>query len=84
MFITLSFLLLRDSLIIPLPININNQQKLIKTKSIYDVKEESGGIGILITRYYPRGIKRDQFDKWYRDLSSSNDLLKCFKDLKIN
>jgi uncharacterized protein YeaO (DUF488 family) len=52
---------------------------LIKTKSIYDKKEESDGKRISITRYYPRGITKDNFDFWYRDLSPSRDLLKSLK-----
>jgi uncharacterized protein YeaO (DUF488 family) len=52
---------------------------LIKTKSIYDKKEESDGKRILITRYYPRGIRKDNFDLWYRDLSPSRHLLKSLK-----
>ena len=34
---------------------------MIKTKSIYDPKEENDGIRILITRYWPRGIKKRTF-----------------------
>lgn len=52
---------------------------MIKTKSIYDQKEESDGIRILITRYYPRGIRKDNFDFWFRDLSPSRHLLKSLK-----
>jgi hypothetical protein len=33
--------------------------KIIKTKSIYDPKERSDGVRVLITRFYPRRIKRD-------------------------
>ena len=53
---------------------------MIKTKSIYDEKEDSDGKRILITRYYPRGIRKENFDLWYRDLSPSRSLLKSFKD----
>lgn len=35
--------------------------EMIKTKSIYDPKEENDGIRILITRYWPRGIKKRTF-----------------------
>ena len=35
---------------------------MIRTKSIYDPKEENDGIRILITRYWPRGIKKEYFD----------------------
>jgi uncharacterized protein YeaO (DUF488 family) len=58
--------------------------EMIKTKSIYDPKEESDGIRILITRYWPRGIKKEHFDKWYKELSPSRDLLKKYKDKKID
>ena len=57
---------------------------MIKTKSIYDPKEENDGIRILITRYWPRGIKKGHFDKWYKELSPSRDLLKRYKDKKID
>jgi uncharacterized protein YeaO (DUF488 family) len=33
--------------------------EMIRTKSIYDLKEESDGIRILITLYWPRGIKKN-------------------------
>jgi uncharacterized protein YeaO (DUF488 family) len=56
---------------------------MIKTKSIYDPKEENDGIRILITRYWPRGIKKGHFDKWYKELSPSRDLLKRYKDKKM-
>lgn len=53
---------------------------MIKTKSIYDKKEKSDGKRILITRYYPRGIRKNYFDFWCRDLSPSKHLLKSLKD----
>ena len=52
---------------------------MIKTKSIYKAKEESDGIRILVTRFYPRGVKKDHFDYWIRDLSPSIELLKGYK-----
>ena len=57
---------------------------MIKTKSIYDSIENSDGIRILISRYWPRGIKKDNFDKWYKDLSPSKNLLKDYKKGKID
>lgn len=56
---------------------------MIRTKSIYDEKEDSDGIRILITRFYPRGIRKENIDRWYRDLSPSISLLKNLKDGKI-
>lgn len=57
---------------------------MIKTKSIYDSIYKSDGTRILITRYWPRGIKKGNFDRWYKDLSPSKDLLKDYKEGKID
>ena len=57
---------------------------MIKTKSIYDKEEDSDGIRILVTRYYPRGMRKEKFDRWYRELSPSAKLLKSFKDGEIS
>jgi len=38
----------------------------------------------LITRYYPRGVRKDAFDEWLRALSPSPQLLFQYKDKKIN
>jgi uncharacterized protein YeaO (DUF488 family) len=51
----------------------------VKTKSIYEPKEEGDGVRVLITRYYPRGVKKDRFDRWMRDLSPSRDLLRAYR-----
>ena len=51
----------------------------IKTKSIYDPREESDGIRVLITRYYPRGVKKDRFDRWVRELAPSRELLRAYR-----
>lgn len=39
---------------------------------------------LLITRYYPRGIKSDHFDKWLRELSPSPRLLFDYKEKRID
>ena len=57
---------------------------MIKTKSIYDPIEDSDGTRILITRYWPRGIKKENFDKWYKDLAPSRNLLKDYKEGRID
>ena len=53
--------------------------EMIKTKSIYEPIEADDGVRILITRYYPRGVKRGKFDIWLRSLSPSPELLKQYK-----
>jgi uncharacterized protein YeaO (DUF488 family) len=49
------------------------------TKSIYEPREESDGTRVLIARFYPRGVKKERFDRWVRDLSPSPDLLHAYK-----
>ena len=56
---------------------------MIRTKSIYALKNESDGVRILITRYWSRGIKKENVDKWYKDLSPSKELLQNYKANKI-
>lgn len=54
---------------------------MIKTKSIYEHKDTKDGLRVLITRFYPRGIKKTNFDVWKKELSPSQQLL---KELKTN
>lgn len=57
---------------------------LIKVKSIYKPKDKEDGTRILITRFYPRGVRKDHFDQWMRELAPSKDLLKDYKTGEIN
>jgi uncharacterized protein YeaO (DUF488 family) len=52
---------------------------MLKTKSIYEPKEKADGIRVLITRFYPRGVKKDRFDRWMKELSPSKELLKAYR-----
>jgi len=54
------------------------------TKSIYAEKEQSDGVRVLVSRYYPRGIKRDRFDRWVRNASPEIPLLKQYKSGAID
>jgi len=56
---------------------------MIKTKSIYEPRSVDDGKRILITRYYPRGVKKTHFDEWVRVLSPSAKLLSDIKEGKI-
>ena len=49
------------------------------TKSIYEPREESDGVRVLVTRFYPRGVKRERFDRWTRELSPSRGLLRAYR-----
>ncbi len=57
---------------------------MIHTKSVYKPKEESDGTRILITRYYPRGVRKGHFDEWVRELAPSPELLKGYKEGVVN
>ncbi|MGI0047030.1 MAG: DUF488 domain-containing protein [Nitrosotalea sp.] len=57
---------------------------MISTKSIYQPKEQNDGIRILITRFYPRGVKKDHFDVWIRELAPSPELLQSYKQGQRN
>ena len=52
---------------------------MIKTKSIYDDRAESDGTRILITRIYPRFIKKQHFDERMLVLSPDRDTLRKWK-----
>lgn len=52
----------------------------IKTKCIFEPIEPEDGHRILITRYYPRGVKKENFDQWVSVLSPSPDLLFSYKE----
>ena len=56
---------------------------VIKTKSIFQPAEEEDGLRILITRFYPRGVRKEHFDLWLRELSPSADLLMRYKEGRI-
>ena len=50
----------------------------VKIKRIYEPAEESDGLRILIDRLWPRGIKKDAFDLWLKDVAPSNALRQWF------
>src|SRR5947209_4901244 len=55
----------------------------VKTKCVFQpVDDEEDGYRILITRYYPRGIKAEKIYQWVSALSPSPNLLFSFKDGK--
>ncbi len=52
---------------------------LILTKSIYEPVDAKDGLRVLVTRYYPRRVKRERFDLWIRELSPSAKLLQSYR-----
>lgn len=57
---------------------------MIRTKSIYEPIDAEDGLRVLITRFYPRGIKREKYHIWIRSLAPSAPLLKRYKNTEIN
>lgn len=59
------------------------ESHMIRTKSIYKPKEDEDGTRILITRFYPRGIRKGHFDQWMRELAPTKELVQSYKHGKI-
>ena len=57
---------------------------MVRTKSIYKPKERGDGIRVLITRFYPRGVRKTHFDRWARELAPSAELLRRYKNHAIS
>ena len=57
---------------------------MLKTKRIKEPREDADGRRILITRYWPQGIKREHFDEWQKELAPSVPLLKEIKSGSIS
>jgi uncharacterized protein YeaO (DUF488 family) len=53
---------------------------MLKTKRIYDRKEDDDGKRILVDRVWPRGLTREAaaLDEWLKDLGPSTELRKWF------
>ncbi len=56
---------------------------MIKTKSIYEPKSKEDGLRVLVTRYWPRGTKKNKIDLWIRQLGPSEKLITVWKNGKI-
>lgn len=52
---------------------------MVKTKSIYDPKSGDDGLRVLVTRYWPRGVKKEEQDRWFKDLGPQAELIKAWK-----
>ena len=52
-------------------------------KSVYDPKSEDDGFRVLVMQYWPRGVKKERVDAWYRDLGTSKKLIKAWKGGKL-
>lgn len=55
----------------------------IRTKCVYDPPSDSDGRRVLVTRYWPRGVSRDRVDEYVRVLAPSRELVRAYKDGRI-
>jgi uncharacterized protein YeaO (DUF488 family) len=56
----------------------------VRAKNIYDPPEPADGTRVLATRYWPRGVPKAAADEYARALSPSEELLRSFKDGRID
>lgn len=52
-------------------------------KSIYDLKSKDDGFRVFVMQYWPRGVKKEKIDAWYKDLGTSKELMKAWKAGKV-
>ncbi len=62
----------------------DDRQVPILTKRVYDPASREDGFRLLTMRLWPRGVKRGHADSWEKELGPSRELLRDFKDEKIN
>lgn len=46
----------------------------VQIKRVYDPKESSDGLRVLVDRLWPRGISKDKVDVWLKDVAPSDTL----------
>ena len=61
----------------------SKRKRMIRTKSIYGPAGGEDGLRVLITRFYPRGVRREKYDIWTRSLAPSPTLLRQYKNSEI-
>lgn len=52
---------------------------MVRTGSVYSPEGEGDGLRLLVTRYWPRGVKKERVDKWIKGLGPSVELIKDWK-----
>ncbi len=52
-------------------------------KSIYDPKSKDDGFRVLVMQYWPRGVKKEKVDVWFKELGTSKELIKAWKSGKV-
>ena len=56
---------------------------ILVNKTVYDPKSKDDGLRVLVMRLWPRGIKKNKVDLWYKDLGTEKELIKAWKEGKV-
>jgi uncharacterized protein YeaO (DUF488 family) len=51
----------------------------VRTKRVYDPPSPDDGVRILVMRLYPRGVKRELFHEWRKELGTDPELIRLWK-----
>lgn len=52
---------------------------MVKTKCVYAPREGTDGVRVLVTRYWPRGVRKESADHWFKELGTAPELIKKWK-----
>ncbi len=55
----------------------------VKTKRVYEPKAPGDGTRILVMRLWPRGIKKNRVDAWFKELGAEITLIRAWKAGRI-
>ena len=55
----------------------------VRTARVYDPPSPDDGYRLLIMRFWPRGVRKDAIDAWERDLAPSVELLRAYRNGRI-
>lgn len=56
---------------------------MVRTGSVYSPAHKEDGWRLLVTRYWPRGVRKERVDQWMRGLGPSAELIKDWKSGSI-
>ena len=56
----------------------------VHTARIYDHPPPEMGTRILVMRYHPRGIPREAYEEWYRELGPTPELLRAWRSGRLS
>lgn len=58
---------------------MNDISRNVRLKRVYDPPSPDDGVRILVTRYWPRGVKREAADEYNTKVAPSRELVRAFK-----